>query len=78
MMIEKRKVDVMTFRDYICKQISCKASIKANHRINLNEVNALIDGLNKCDNPYTCPHGRPTIIKLKQEDLEKMFERIQK
>ena len=78
MMIEKRTIDIMTFRDYICKQISCKSSIKANHRINLNEVNALIDGLNKCDNPYTCPHGRPTMIKLKPEDLEKMFERIQK
>ena len=78
MMIEKRTIDVMTFRDYICKQISCKSSIKANHRINIDEVNALIKGLNNCKNPYTCPHGRPTIIKFKPEDLEKMFERIQK
>ncbi len=78
MMIEKRSFDIMSFRDYICKQISCKASIKANHRINQNEVDALIKGLNKCKNPYTCPHGRPTIIKFRPEDLEKMFERIQK
>ncbi len=78
MMIDKRTIDVMSFRDYICKQISCKASIKANHRINQNEVDALIKGLNKCKNPYTCPHGRPTIIKFRPEDLEKMFERIQK
>ena len=39
---------------------------------------ALVENLNKCDNPFTCPHGRPTIIKLSQTDLEKMFERIQK
>ena len=78
LMIENRKIDIMSFRDPICKMISCKASIKANHRINLNEVNALIDGLNKCDNPYTCPHGRPTIIKFSKDDLEKKFERIQK
>ncbi len=78
MMIEKRTIDVMAFRDYICKQISCKASIKANHRINQDEVNSLIKGLNNCKNPYTCPHGRPTIIKFRPEDLEKMFERIQK
>ena len=78
LMIENRKVDIMSFRDPICKMISCKASIKANHRINLDEINALIDGLNKCDNPYTCPHGRPTIIKFSKDDLEKKFERIQK
>ena len=78
LMIENRKIDIMSFRDPICKMISCKASIKANHRINLDEVNALIDGLNKCDNPYTCPHGRPTIIKFSKDDLERKFERIQK
>jgi len=77
MMIENQKIDIMYFRDYITKQISCKASIKANHRINQDEVNVLIKRLNKCKNPYTCPHGRPTIIKLTVTDLEKMFERIQ-
>lgn len=78
LMIQNRKVDVMTFRDSIAKQISCKASIKANHRISLDEVNSLIKQLNQCKNPYTCPHGRPTIIKLSISDIEKMFERIQK
>ena len=75
MMIEKRTIDVMTFRDYICKQISCKASIKANHRINQDEVNSLIKGLNNCKNPYTCPHGRPTIIFYSNYELEKLFKR---
>lgn len=77
MMIDNQKVDIMHFRDHITKQISCKASIKANHRINKDEVNELLKRLNRCKNPYTCPHGRPTIIKLTVTDLEKMFERIQ-
>ena len=77
MMIDNQKIDIMHFRDYITKQISCKASIKANHRISNDEVNTLLKRLNKCKNPYTCPHGRPTMIKLSISDLEKMFERIQ-
>ena len=78
MMISKKKIDVMYFRDNIAKQISCKASIKANDTINKDEINALLEGLNNCKNPYTCPHGRPTIIKLSISDIEKMFERIMK
>ena len=77
-MINNREISVIRFRDYIAKQISCKSSIKANHKINRLEIDALIENLNKCDNPYTCPHGRPTIIKLTLSDIERMFERIQK
>lgn len=77
-MIQSKKIDIMYFRDSIAKQISCKASIKANHHINLDEISALLKQLNQCKNPYTCPHGRPTIIKLSLTDIEKMFERIQK
>lgn len=77
-MINNKDVSVIRFRDYIAKQISCKSSIKANHKINRLEIDALIDNLNKCENPYTCPHGRPTMIKLTLSDIERMFERIQK
>ena len=77
MMISNQKIDIMYFRDYITKQISCKASIKANHRISKDEVDTLMKRLNQCKNPFTCPHGRPTMIKLTVFDLEKMFERIQ-
>ncbi len=77
LMTENKKIDIMHFRDYITKQISCKSSIKANHRISNEEVSVLMERLNKCKNPFTCPHGRPTIIKLSISDLEKMFERIQ-
>ncbi len=77
-MIANRKIDIMYFRDHIAKQISCKGSIKANHQISRLEIDNLISELNKCKNPYTCPHGRPTIIKLTISEIERMFERIQK
>lgn len=75
--ISNKKVDIMQFRDSIAKQISCKASIKANHYINSLEIGSLLKQLNECENPYTCPHGRPTLIRLSIKDIEKMFERIQ-
>lgn len=78
LLIDNKKIDIMFFRDHIAKSIACKASIKANHRINADEVKALLSDLELCENPYTCPHGRPTIIKLSLKDIEKMFERIQK
>lgn len=71
-----RQFDILYFRDRIAKQISCKSAIRANKRISYDEVNALLKELNKCENPYHCPHGRPTIINLTNEELEKMFERI--
>ncbi|MDE7106601.1 MAG: DNA mismatch repair endonuclease MutL [Anaeroplasmataceae bacterium] len=77
LLIENKKVDVITFRDSIAKQISCKGSIKANHALSRIEIDSLLEQLNQCKNPYTCPHGRPTIIKFSSTDLEKMFERIQ-
>lgn len=77
LIINSRTVDVIYFRDAIAKQISCKASIKANKALNNDEINTLLSNLRKCKNPYTCPHGRPTIISFKQTELEKMFERIQ-
>ena len=77
LILESRKIEVIAFRDTIAKQISCKASIKANKTISKIEIDALISNLNKCKNPYTCPHGRPTMIKFSTMELEKMFERIQ-
>ena len=77
-MIEGNKVDVIYFRDHIAKMIACKASIKANHQISKMEVDYLVSKLNECKNPYTCPHGRPTIIRMSVKEIEEMFERIQK
>ncbi len=75
--IENKKIDVIAFRDKIAKQISCKGSIKANHALNRIEIDALYEQLSLCKNPFTCPHGRPTIIHFTIAELERMFERIQ-
>lgn len=56
--------------------MSCKAAIKGNTKISFAEADALIDELLACENPYNCPHGRPTIIKMSKEELEKKFKRI--
>lgn len=55
--------------------IACKESIKGHQRLNLQEMENLIIELGKTNNPYTCPHGRPTIIEITKEDLEKIFKR---
>ena len=56
--------------------ISCKKSIKANHILSETEVKELLRELFKLDNPYNCPHGRPTIISLSKQEFEKKFGRI--
>lgn len=56
---------------------ACVKSVKAGDKLHLQEVKALLNNLNKTDNPYTCPHGRPVIIKMSKYEIEKMFERIQ-
>ncbi|MBQ6784086.1 MAG: DNA mismatch repair endonuclease MutL [Acholeplasmatales bacterium] len=76
-MIENNKVSVAYFRESIAKMVACKASIKANHALSKVEIDTLLERLNKCNNPYTCPHGRPAIINISCEELERMFERIQ-
>ena len=55
---------------------SCKMSIKANQVLTDVEMNKVISDLYECKNPFTCPHGRPIIIKMEKKDLEKMFKRI--
>ena len=56
--------------------MACKAAIKGNMRISLVEANDLFDELLSLDNPYNCPHGRPTIIKMSKQEIEKKFKRI--
>jgi len=57
--------------------MSCKAAVKGNDRLSYMEAKNLIDELLKLENPFTCPHGRPTVIELKKYEIEKMFKRIQ-
>ena len=56
--------------------MSCKAAVKGNSRLSAQEVDALIGELLTLDNPYHCPHGRPTIIAMTKKELEKKFKRI--
>lgn len=56
--------------------MSCKAAVKGNDKLTLPEINKLIDELLSLDNPYNCPHGRPTIISMSKYEIEKKFKRI--
>lgn len=56
--------------------MSCKAAVKGNHQMSAMEAKALIDELLSLENPYNCPHGRPTIISMSKYELEKKFKRI--
>ncbi|MCX7903981.1 MAG: DNA mismatch repair endonuclease MutL [Caloramator sp.] len=56
--------------------MACKGAIKAGDKLTLSEMNKLIDDLRRCQNPYSCPHGRPTLIRMTYVELEKKFRRI--
>ncbi len=69
----------VTDPDMICEKVasmSCKAAVKGNHRMTAAEANELIDQLLTLENPYACPHGRPTIVSMSKYELEKKFKRI--
>ena len=63
------------YLDHIAATVACKASIKANDHIEISSMETLLERLRACDNPFTCPHGRPTIITYSKYDLEKLFKR---
>lgn len=63
------------FRDHLSATLACKASVKGNTNITIEAMESLIDDLKKCNNPFNCPHGRPTIIHFSIYELEKMFKR---
>ncbi len=54
---------------------SCKSAVKAHDRLSDAEIKALLKSLSETENPYSCPHGRPVIIKMSEGDMEKMFKR---
>ena len=55
---------------------SCKSAIKANDHLEKEEIDALIKDLKNCINPFSCPHGRPTFIKLSRYEIERLFKRV--
>lgn len=72
----KKPTNAEIFKD-LAATLACKRSIKANHYINEYEIDKLLDNLERCENPYTCPHGRPVIIHITKHELEQMFKRTQ-
>lgn len=70
-----KKVTIDTFIHKL-STMACKAAIKGNTEISFKEADALIDQLLKLENPYTCPHGRPTVISMMEAEIEKKFKRI--
>jgi DNA mismatch repair protein MutL len=73
---EKKGVDIAKLREKAAIMCSCKASIKANQGLSVMEMEALLDRLGSCRNPYTCPHGRPIVVSFSTYELEKMFKRV--
>ena len=76
MLAEKKRMDTDELIKERVASISCKAAVKGNHKLSLQEVESLIHQLLKLDNPYHCPHGRPTIISFGRYELDKRFKRI--
>lgn len=71
--------NVMADMDLITDKIAsmaCKAAVKGNQNISIPEVEHLLEELMECENPYTCPHGRPTMISMTKTEIEKKFKRI--
>ena len=73
---ESRRLDGSAITDHIAT-MACKAAVKGNNKLSFKEADTLIEQLLQAKNPYTCPHGRPTIISLSKYELEKKFKRIQ-
>ena len=71
-----KEFDKVKFKDSIAKTCACKMSVKGNTNTTLIEQEKLLNELVTCDNPYNCPHGRPTIITFTKYELEKMFKRV--
>lgn len=72
---EKNSQDLDIFTDRLAT-MACKAAVKGNHTLSRQEADQLIDQLLTLDNPYHCPHGRPTIISMSRSELDRKFKRI--
>ena len=74
--IQNNEVNKAIMYDHLAKQLACKRSIKAKMHILEEEVYALLKNLDSCKMPYTCPHGRPVMVKISSYEMEKMFKRV--
>ncbi len=74
-LLEERDLDSMLKMEDRLIMRACKAAIKANQTLSIMEMNALLDALSTLENPFTCPHGRPTAVILSRQQLEREFKR---
>ena len=72
---KEKDFSLAKFNDNLAKMVSCKMSVKGNTNITLSAIESILNDLRKCNNPFNCPHGRPTIIHFTIYELEKMFKR---
>jgi len=70
------KTDINILAEETLYRIACKAAVKANRKLDNAEIRQLVSELQSFENPYTCPHGRPTVLKLTRYEIEKMFKRV--
>lgn len=75
-LLEKGTFSKEKFIEKTATTLACRLSIKANDYISLEEADYLLETIRTCENPFTCPHGRPTIITYSNYELEKMFKRV--
>ncbi|MFA5459623.1 MAG: DNA mismatch repair endonuclease MutL [Bacilli bacterium] len=74
--IDKEDFNMEKFNEKVAITLSCKLAVKANESLSVKEMETIINRLRTCHNPYTCPHGRPTIIHYSKYELEKLFKRV--
>ncbi|MCJ7841207.1 DNA mismatch repair endonuclease MutL [Lederbergia sp. NSJ-179] len=75
-LLTMKKVDIKALLEEAAIMMSCKGSIKANHFLRQDEIQALLQELRQTEDPFTCPHGRPIMIHFSTYEIEKMFKRI--
>ena len=69
------KFDILKFRNNVAQMLACKNAVKAHDHLSTEQIEKLLKDLVKCENPYNCAHGRPTMVKFSEYDLDKMFKR---
>jgi len=74
--LHKNHLNVVDLQEHAIATLSCKASLKANTYLSLGDMQTILDNLMRCENPYVCPHGRPTILFYSEYELEKLFKRV--
>ena len=75
--INNKRSSKLDFLDHLAKSLACKRSIKGNEFVSKLQIEYLLEDLAKCKNPFTCPHGRPIMIKYSKYEIEKWFKRVQ-